>query len=378
VADALNLTQNFNVDLVLPEVMWDEMSDTGTDPILAALPLVHEKEDLLLWDQYENGYGLLSGRGLGGTPDVTPAPGLRRYAVAPGYYGERAVLEETEMTKSRDPGTANLPAKPEERIAVMTQYQAEKSVNRVRQTSADLLRTGKFVNRSASGAVVHTDQIENYTAITAMPGYTLPKSGRVLGPSWRSDPGNARPLTDLDYVKYELELGTSSEFGQDSELVVNPDVLIDLLNTRQVQEVYKGQYGASVSGPADLERLFLGRGLPKLVPYKKGYFPTLADAVARTNFTRILPSGGMVWLGVRPKGQKLGKFVLTRNLGIDPPTGAKESPYKVAHRSELAWAEGIYILLEYIPKMPFRFELDVGLNGGPVVHFGSAAAGLNY
>ncbi|MBN9522503.1 hypothetical protein J0H58_28940 [bacterium] len=58
--------------------------------------------------------------------------------------------------------------------------------------------------------------------------------------------------------------------------------------------------------------------------------------------------------------------------------GAKDSPYKVTHRGELAWAEGIHVLLEYYNKAPFRYELDVILSGGPVVHFGSAAAGLNY
>ena len=117
-----------------------------------------------------------------------------------------------------------------------------------------------------------------------------------------------------------------------------------------------------------------------MVPYKRGYFPTLDDAKNRENFTRLLPAGGMVWLGTRPKGQKLGKFVLTRNLGIDPPAGTKESPYRAAQPSApgLKWMEGIAVLLEYYPKMPRRFELDIDFAGGPVVHFGSAAAGLTY
>ncbi len=377
-ADALNLTQNYSVDLVLPELMWDEMTDTGGDPLLAALPLVHEKEDLIIWDQYENGYGLLSLRGLGGTPDITPAPGIRRYAIAPGYYGERMILAETEMTKGRAPGTPNLPAKAEERIAVMQQYQAEKTVSRIRQVAADFLRTGQFTHKNAAGTVVHTDQIENYTAISAMPSYVLPKTGATLGPSWRSDPTNARPLTDLDRIRLELEFGTSSEFGEGSELIVNPAVVVDILNTDQVQRVYKDKYGATPSGPADVDKLLGSRGLPKLTAYKKGYYPTLDDARARTNFVRVIPDKGLIWLGTRPKGQKLGKFVLTRNMGTDPPAGAKDSPYKVTHRGELAWAEGIHVLLEYYNKAPFRYELDVILSGGPVVHFGSAAAGLNY
>ncbi len=377
-ADSLNLTQNYNIDVVLPDLMFDEMSDTGSDPLLAALPLVHEKEDLLIWDQYENGYGLLSLRGLGGEPDIVPAPGVRKYAVAPGYYGERAVLEETEMTKAREPGSPNEPYNPTQRIGIMTQYQASKSVNRIRKTIADFLLTGKFTNVSASGSRVHTDQLENYNAITSMPGYTLPKTGGVLGPSWRADPSNARPLTDLDRLKVEFEFGTDSEFGADSEVVANPLVLVDLMNTNQIQQVYKLEYGQTPNGIEDGNKLFQKRGLPKFVPYKKGYFPLITDAIARTNFTRIIADKSFIWLGTRPKGQKLGKFVLTRNLGVDPPSGAGESPYKVGNATKYEWAEGIYILLEYIPKMPFRFELDVALSGGPVVHFGSAAAGLAY
>lgn len=379
-ADALNLTQNFNIEVILPEMLWDEMNDTGADPILEALPPTHVKEDMILWEQYENGYGLLSYRGLGGEPEVTAAPGIRRYAVSPGYLGERCRLDEVEMTKSRDPGSPNLPAKPEERIAIMMNYQAAKTVNRICQIGCDFLRTGKFTNRSASGSIVHTDQIENYTAITSMPGYTLPKTGKVLGPSWSADPQNARPLTDLDYTKIELEIGTSSEFGAESTVACNPLVLADMLNTRQVQEVYKLEYGQTPSSSEDVNKLLNKRGLPKFTPYKRGYFPTIADAVARTNFTRLLPAGGMIWLGKRPKGQRLGKFVLTRNLGVDPPTGTRESPYRAAQPSAegMQWMEGIAVLLEYYPKMPRRFELDIDLSGGPVVHFGSAAAGLTY
>lgn len=375
-ADSLNLTQNYQVDKVLPELMWDEMTDTGSDPLLEALPIVHEKEDMLVWDQYENGYGLLSLRGLGGQPDVTTAPGIRRYAVSPGYYGERAVLEETEMTKSREPGTPNLPADPGERIAVMTQYQAEKSVNRIRKITADFLRTGKFTNTNANGRIVHTDQIENYQTV-AIATTSLTKTGLTTGPAW-TDAANAKPITDLQAIKLELEFGTSSEFGPNSVIVCNPDVIYYMFTTAQVQTIYKDKYGATMNTPEQLDQLLQGFGLPKLVPYKKGYYPTLADAVARTNFTRILPSKSMVWLGTRPKGQKLGKFVLTRNLGVDPPAGVKGSPYQVSTNAKYQWAEGIYVLLEYYPKMPFRYELDVALSGGPVVHYGSASAGLSF
>lgn len=374
--DALNLTQNYQIDVILPDLMAEEMGDAGSDPLLQALPLAHENTDQLIWDQYENGYGLLSLRGLAGELDVTLAPGMRKYAVAPGYYGERCVLEETEMTKSRDPGTPNLPADPQERVSIILQYQAEKSVNRIRKTIADFLRTGKFTNTHSNGRVVHTDQIEGYTTV-AIASTSLPKTGGTTGVAWTTS-ATATPITDLLAIKLELEFGTSSEFGPDSTILCNPDVIVDLFRTAQVQDKYRTMYGATMNGPEEVNKLLQAFGLPKLVPYKKGYYPTLADAIARTNFTRIIPAKGMIWLGNRPKGQRLGKFVLTRNLGIDPPAGAGESPFKSPLGNKYQWADGLFVLLEYYAKPPFRWELDLVMHGGPVVHFGSAAAGLSY
>lgn len=372
------LTQNYDIDVILPELMFEEMNDVGEDPLLKALPLSYDgNADMVKWDQYENGYGLLSLRGLGGEPNVVPVPGIRQYAVAPGYYGERAVLDETEMTKGRQPGTPNLAIDPTERIAILTQYQAEKSVNRIRRTIADLLRTGEFTNVSPSGGVVHQDRIENYQSIT-INNNTLPKTGLQLGPGWRSNPTTAQPLNDLMKIKTELEFGTSSEFGPNSTLLVNPAVQTDLLATKQVQETYKDRFGASIASFEQLDQLLLGLGLPKLVPYKKGFYPTVTDAVNRVNFTRIIPDKWMIWLGTRPKGQKLGRFQLTRNLGVSPPDGVPDEPTRVNYRKELEWAEGIYMQLRWVPRMPFRYEFDVGFNGGPVVYFGSAAAGITY
>ena len=76
--DTFVLAQNYDIDLILPDLMFDEMDlGSGKDPILDLLPLVYEDFDMVKWNQYENGFGLLSHRGLGGTPDVVPVPGFR-------------------------------------------------------------------------------------------------------------------------------------------------------------------------------------------------------------------------------------------------------------------------------------------------------------
>ena len=60
------LAQNYDIDLILPDLMTDEMADTpGGDPLLDKYPLVYEDFDLIKYNQWENGYGLLGLRGLG-------------------------------------------------------------------------------------------------------------------------------------------------------------------------------------------------------------------------------------------------------------------------------------------------------------------------
>ncbi|WP_439627494.1 hypothetical protein [Gemmata sp.] len=369
-ATVSTLAQNYDIDLILPDLMVDEMeAEQGGDPLLEALPPTYDDFDAIRWNQYENGYGLLGLRGLGGEPDVVQVPGFREYTVAPGYYGERAVLDETEMTKDRRAGTANLPADPEERLAIMTAYQADKGVARLRKTASDFLLTGKFRNTDAAGKVIHADQIENYR--------TFATGGSGLGAGWAADPTNAKPLNDLKYVQNQLQIGTSSRFGPDSKILCQDGVIVDLLATTQIQSVYKSKFGSTPLGMEGVNELLVGMGLPKLVPYNYGYFNTLDDAVNRTtaNFTRIMPAKSMIWLGTRPKGQKIGRWALTRNV---PLNLLKGNQGMVENRSAKAWATGIGISLYLHNRLPFRYELDVWFNGGPVLEYGTAAAGFTY
>jgi hypothetical protein len=366
--DTFTLAQNYDIDIILPDLMYDEMDlGGGKDPLLELLPLEYEDADMIKWNQWENGYGPLGLRGLGGTPDVTQVPGYREYLVSPGYYGERAVLDEVEMTKNRQPGTPNLPADPKERLGIMTQYQAAKSVSRFRQTIADFLLTGTFANKDGAGRMVHTDTIENYQTFSPAVG-------------WAADPVNATPISDLLDWQNALQKGTSSRFGPDSTLLCQDAVVNDLFKTAQIQSAYKNKFGASFIGLEGVNELFVGFGLPKIQRYNEGYFLTLEDAVNRTkaNFYRVLPEKKLVWVGTRPKGQKLGRFALTRNVPLNLLKGDAGAPLKSRRVEEYQWAEGLGVSLFLHDRLPFRYELDVWFNGGPVVHFGSAAAGIGY
>jgi len=380
-ADVINLTQNYQIDAILPDLMLDAFSEYGEDPLLNALPLKYENTDQIRWDMHENGYGLLNLRGLGGSLPTVQIPGMRQYLVAPGYYGEQAILEETEMTKSRQPGTSNETLDPKDRIVFLQQYQAQKTANRLRQTIADFLTTGTFSNKNADGSIAHRDTIQNYQTFAINGSLTLPRSGLVMGAGWAANPSTANPIKDLQNLKYELELGTSSTFDENSTILCNPQVVVDFISTTLVQSTLKNDYGASYTLET-ANALLLKSGLPKLMPYKAGYYPTLTDARNQNyaNFVRILPLKTMIWLGNRPSGQKLGKFCLTRNMGSSPPAGVPANPYSapLSNQADLEWTKGLYVDLRYINQAPWRYELDIVMHGGPVIHYPSAACGISY
>ncbi len=364
--DSFTLAQNYDIDLILPDLMSEEMTgDQEPDPLLEQMPLEYEDVDLIKYDQYENGYGLLSLRGLGGEPEVVPIPGFREYVIAPGYYGERAILNETEMTKNREAGTPNLPADLGKRLGIMTQYQADKAVNRIRQTLADLLRTGRFVNKDSAGKVTHADQIEGFRTFSPAIG-------------WAANPSTAVPVDDMLSWQNTLQLGTSSRFGEDAVQLCQQSVLNDLFATTQIRNVFKNNYGATPLGLNGLNGILTGFGLPKIVAYNAGYYPTLNDSINRTNFTRILPVKSMIWLGTRPKGQKIGRFKLTRNVPQAILQDADFTPKMSRAVADYQWAEGLGVSLYLHSRLPYHYELDVWFNGGPVPHYGSAAAGISY
>lgn len=361
-ADVFNLSQNYEIDLIVAEYMADVMDG---DPLLELLPLAYQDTDQVVWEQPENGYGLLSLRGLNGEPDVAPVTGFRRYAMAPGYYGERVVIDETEMTRARQPGTPNEAVDHEWLIGWRMQQETVKAFNQVRNIIANLLLYGKFLNRKANGAITHADSIAGYNSLSPAAG-------------WAASPSTATPVDDLLGWKNTLQTGTSSRFGKESRLLMQTATLNDLFATTQLRTLFKIEYGNTPLGLDGVNTILAGFELPQIVVYDEGYFPTAADAANRTNFQRFLPPKAVIWAGARPRGQTLGQFYFTRNLVNRPPVGtAPDAPERAADTDRLPWAEGLYTLLEY-HRMPPKYVIDIGFNGGPAIRYPSAVAGITY
>jgi hypothetical protein len=362
VSDVFNLSQNYEIDLIVAEYMYDAMDG---DALIELLPLAYQDADQVVWEQPENGYGLLSLRGLNGEPDVAPVTGFRRYAMSPGYYGERVVIDETEMTKARQPGTPNEAVDHEWLIGWRMQQETVKAFNQVRNIIAALLLTGKFLNRKPNGAVTHADSIAGFNSLSPATG-------------WAASPSTATPIDDLLGWKNALQTGTSSRFGKGSKLLMQTGTLNDLFATAQIRTLFKIEYGNTPLGLDGVNAILAGFELPQIEVYDEGYYPDVASAAARTNFVRFLPAKSIIWAGVRPKGQTLGQFYFTRNLINRPPVGeVMDSREQAADLERMPWAEGIYTLLEY-HRMPPKYVVDIGFNGGPAIRYPSAVAGITY
>jgi hypothetical protein len=372
--DQYVLAQNYEIDLILPDLMYEAGAGNPTsgDELLQIAPFDYVDAELIFWEQLENGFGLSSLRGLGNTPDVSTVPGARRMGVAPGYYADRYIHDEVEMTRSRELGTPNEPLDFEERLGKqILPFAAAKFLNRVRQSASDLFLTGRFRNVGRNGAVVHADKIEDYRTFS-------PLNDDTTGPGWAADPENATPINDLQYWQSQLELGTDSEFGSDSKLLFNPTVLVDLFRTRQFRSEYIARYGESIT-PEGLQEFVTKFGLPKFVVYKKNYYATEAAARARTGATRIIPNKSLIWVGTRPMGQKIARFVLTRNVPLAlQRDGGGMAPLTSRAVDRFPWAEGLGISMKLKDELPWHYQMDLWFNGGFRVDYGSAVAGLTY
>jgi hypothetical protein len=369
------LTQNLEMvtGALMPDLIWDEVTDEGNDPLLSALPFGYVDADKIKYDQFEDPYGLIPMRGIDHAPEVVQMPGYRTYQIDPGYFGLATQLRESEVTSERQPGTLADPLDVSDRLGKLMMDGAAMVTSRFRKSIGDLLSTGTLTITGTAG------QVFQYAA----DGY------RTLSPGtgWQAAPTTATPITDLLGWQATLQKGSSSRFGADSVLLCNSNVIVDLFKTTQVQSTYKATYGSSIiglDGKGDLKGLneiLQGFDLPKIVRYDKGYFPTLADAKARTtaNWVYAVANKSLVWIGTRPKGQQLGQFQLTRHAGLVETAGANRYPtLNVENESVAEIAKGIYVRAHYHNRMPHHYDLEIGFNGCPVLWYGSAAAGISY
>ncbi len=372
------LTTNFanSIAGLMPDFMWQEITSEGADPLVDALPLGYEDAGFVRWDQYENPYGLLAQRGLDAAPPVVRMPGVRVNYAQPGYFGAVTQLRESELVLEREPGTIADPLDVPNRLSVLLLNFSTMAVSRIRKMDSDLLLTCEFNIQNEAGQIVQSYAIDNYRTFS-------PLNDGNTGPGWAAFPNTARPINDMIYWKATLEKGTSSKFDKSCQQLCNDFVLVDLFKTTQIQQTYKNKFGATPVGldSDGLNEIVMGYDLPKLVPYNYGYYETLADAQAQdpSLFNYIIPNKSLIWLGKRPKGQKLGQFMLTRHAPIAVSGDINKYPdISVRDESGHDWGKGFYVKTQLHTMSPVHYDIEMSFNACPTVFYGSAGAGVTY
>jgi len=378
------LTQNMVAEsaALLPELAWGFMADDdgGDDPFVKALPLADRDSWKVTWDQRESSYGLLPQSQLDSPPVLMTEPGVRVYEVEPGVYRGYTQIKESELTKSRQPGTLADPVEVKERLSVAMLYFGEQLANRLFKIYADLGVNGYFNNQSADG-VQHSYKINGYQ--------------RINMSAWAGSPTTATPIDDLRVAGNTLNRGTSSRFGSKSKLLMTDEAITTMLATTQIRTTFKSEYGASFMAPFDnanrngpqpplngnrsLNALFIGMGLPEIVPWNRGYYPLLSDVQNRTkaNFSKFLGSTSAVWLGNRPSNQQLGQMSFCRHAGLemgekgDFDVESVKTPDTVTN-----WGKNIYLKVHVRNKQPHGYDFEMGCNVTPEVWYEDAMAAV--
>jgi hypothetical protein len=371
VPDSYDISGNFTIQLYGPDKLAQLAKD---DALIALCPPAGTDFNQVVWEQPENGYGLLSLRGPNGYPAVTGVPGYRRMTMSPGYYGEKALITEKEMNESREYGTAADPMDVEKRIGYIQEQILKRAVDRMRLIISELFRTGRFVVADPAGRTTHADTLDGYA------------SRNVFSPAiqWAANASTAKPIDDLQAWQAALQLGTDSVFDEDSVLLASTPTINDILATNQIRSILKLDYGATAVGVKKLNDILVAAGLPRIQRYDEDYFLTEADAKARANAQRFIPAKSLIWKGHRRDGAPPAQFQLTRSATKNPPAGvAQNAPgYKFAPpagRLPMAaeFEKALYTVIQY-QLVPAEYQIDVGFNGGPAVPYATCFAGISY
>lgn len=378
------LTQNMVAEsaALLPEYLWDQLRDDdgAEDPFVKAFPLADRDVWKVQWDQKESPYGLLPQGALDVPPALMTQPGVRVYEVEPGVYRGYTQINETELTKSRKPGTLYDPIDVGQRLNDIMLYFGEQLAGRIYKIYADLGVNGYFNNQSLNG-VQHTYKINGYQ--------------RLSMSAWAGSPTTATPIDDLRVAATTLNRGTSSRFGMKSKLLMTDEAVSTLLATTQIRSTFKSAYGASflaafdnankngpqppLNGDQSLNKLFVGMGLPEIVPWNRGYYPLLSDVQNRTkaNFTKFLGTTSAVWLGYRPNNQQLGQFSFCRHAGLEMGEKADYDVESVKTPSSITeFGKNIYMKVHLRNRQPHGYDFEIGCNTTPEVWYEDAMAAV--
>jgi len=302
---------------------------------LDLFPEQNVETHILEWEQLDDFIGLQNVRGLNGEPTRVKPTGLKRYLMQPGVYGEYGFIDELELTTRRQVGQFSGPIDITDLVRIRQDQLLTRRLDRMELIIWTLLIAGTF--SVADGAsVLHTDSYTFQTFSASVPWGTV---------------ATATPLADIRATQLKSR-GYSVNFGPTATIYMNRVTFNQILSNLNAADLYgrKAEFGATINGPADLNRILAGEGLPGIEIYDRGY----KDATG--TWTLFIPDNKAVLIGARDDGARVGEYRMTRNA--NNPGMAPGAYMKVIDRGE--------------DQVPRSIEVHDGHSGGPVIFYPSA------
>lgn len=313
---------------------------TMDDPIFDIMPIEERDTDIIMWEQQDDYRGLQQIRGINGAPPKVSKLGGNRYMMRPGVYGEYENIDELELTARRRYGTFGEPININDLVIRASDRLLARRIDRMRLTGWTLITTGTFSVLNADGTVMHTDTypIQTYTA----------------GVGWGTS-ATATPLANFRAVQL-LSRGKGTDFGAQSRVYTNRTTFNNMISNTNTNDIAGRRTSGlnTVLNLSEINAVLAGEGLPMIVIYDRGY---ITDAGTWTPF---IANNTAVVVGVRPAGQSIAKYLLTRNA------------------NNPGLAPGAYMkVVDDEDSVPRNIQVHNGHNGGPIIEFPGSIVRMN-
>lgn len=316
-------------------------------PIFDFFPLRDVDDAVVAWEQLDRYTGLQQLRGINGAPQNVKKTAGKRFLMEPGVYGEYSLIDENELKRRRQYGTFNQPVNIEDLVMVEQDKLLQRRLDRIESILWTLATTGTFSIANGTG-VVHTDAFNLQTFSATVTWATAATS---------------TPLLDFRNVQLKAR-GHSVRFDSTATAVMNRKTMINLLGNTNNADLY-GRRTAGLgtfNSPAQINELFAGDDLPKLVVWDQGYLTEDDSAgtdtydTVKMDFTPFIADNKVVVFGERPAGVPVGEYLMTRNA--NNPGLAPGAYMKVIDRG--------------VDTVPRSIEVHDGHDGGPAIYYPSA------
>jgi hypothetical protein len=317
---------------------------TAKSVFFEIMPFDSMPETILIWEQKDVYRGFQQWRGLNGKPLTVARVNSKRFFAEPGYYGEKVVLREDELTRRRANASLAGAAGPIEigdLVAEAHEQLLDRRLTLAIKIVSDLLFSGSFTVAGIDGNTVYQG---SYTQQQFTPAT-----------SW-SNTSASEPLQDMrTYRTYEY--GQSVSFGNTGKnfQVMSIATINNLLANTNANDLggKRSMYGSTLNSLTDLNRVLVDNEIPPIRVDTDGYFNSSGT------FTRFVPDGKVLVVGHRDTGVRTGFYRFTRNL--NSPNAAPQP----------------YVRVKIDEDVPTNVEVHDGHNGGPVMQYPGALILVN-